>query len=64
LYNEPSAVWSILPGGDGLPPGITLNPATGLLSGTPTTDNIYAFRVGVERADILTVQEYLLVVDP
>ncbi len=38
-------VWSISVGA--LPPGLTLNPATGLLSGTPTTAGTFPFTVRV-----------------
>jgi uncharacterized repeat protein (TIGR01451 family) len=41
-------VWSISAGS--LPPGLTLNPSTGLLSGTPTTGGTYPFTVKVTDA--------------
>ncbi len=37
-----------------LPPGLTLNTATGVVSGTPTTANTYNFTIQVEDADSLT----------
>ncbi|WP_157521701.1 DUF7507 domain-containing protein [Herbidospora cretacea] len=37
--------WSISAGS--LPPGVTLNPSTGLLSGTPTTAGTYSFTVRI-----------------
>ncbi|HEX4094086.1 MAG TPA: fibronectin type III domain-containing protein [Trebonia sp.] len=40
--------WSVSSGS--LPPGLTLNPSTGLLSGTPTTAGSYAFTVKVTDA--------------
>lgn len=40
-----SETWSILAGM--IPPGTSLNPATGVLSGTPTTANTYTFTIQV-----------------
>jgi hypothetical protein len=42
---QTNLVWTDL---GGLPPGITLSPASGLLSGVPTTAGVYDFRVKVE----------------
>ncbi len=38
--------WSVVAGG--LPPGLTLNPATGALTGTPTAAGAYTFTVRVQ----------------
>ncbi|HET9655517.1 MAG TPA: putative Ig domain-containing protein, partial [Kineosporiaceae bacterium] len=35
--------WSVLPGAGSLPPGLTLDPASGLISGTPTQGGTYTF---------------------
>ncbi|CAO5254753.1 DUF7927 domain-containing protein [Frankia sp. AgKG'84/4] len=40
--------WSVTAGT--LPPGLTLNPSTGVLAGTPTTAGTYTFTVGVTDA--------------
>lgn len=39
------ALWAVLLGS--LPPGIALNSSTGVLSGTPTTNGIYNFTIGL-----------------
>ncbi len=39
--------WSLAPGSPGLPPGLTLNPASGVLSGTPTAVGTFDFVVRV-----------------
>ena len=47
--NPPTALtpgpltWSIIPGSEALPPGLTL--ANGVISGTPTTEGTYQFQV-------------------
>ncbi|MGE0433834.1 MAG: Ig domain-containing protein [Planctomycetota bacterium] len=46
---KPSLTWSITAGS--LPPGVTQNPSTGALSGTPTTVNPYNFTVRVTDAN-------------
>jgi hypothetical protein len=53
--------WSVLSGA--LPPGVTLNPASGLLSGTPTATGTYAFTVKVLDAnDFYGTRAYTLTV--
>jgi hypothetical protein len=47
--------WSVNAGS--LPAGITLNPSTGLLSGTPTTAGSYSFTVAVTDSTSLTATE-------
>jgi len=47
--------WSVSTGN--LPAGITLNPSTGLLSGTPTTAGSYSFTVKVTDSASLTATE-------
>lgn len=37
--------WSIPSGSGGLPPGLSLNPNTGRISGVPTTQNVYDFTI-------------------
>ncbi len=44
LGGKTPVTWS-LPSGSSLPPGLTLNASTGLISGTPTTANTYTFTV-------------------
>jgi hypothetical protein len=58
--------WSIVPDyGSGPPPGITIDPNTGLLSGTATTAGDYTFRVKVTDQTRTDIQTYSLsVVDP
>ncbi|GAA0385977.1 hypothetical protein Acor_26590 [Acrocarpospora corrugata] len=45
--------WSVSSGT--LPPGVTLNPSTGLLSGTPTTIGSYPFTVLTKMADTASI---------
>jgi Putative Ig domain len=58
-------VWSLAPGSPGLPPGLQLNPATGAISGVPTTQNVYDFIVrltdaGARNAD----RPYSITINP
>jgi hypothetical protein len=53
---EGSVVWRIATGA--LPPGLTLNPATGSLSGTPSQQGLFGFTVEVA-AGALTAQKAL-----
>lgn len=46
----PPYAWSLAPGSPGLPPGLTLHPVTGVLSGVPTTDGVYDFVIRVTDA--------------
>ncbi|MEU4472490.1 fibronectin type III domain-containing protein [Micromonospora sp. NPDC023888] len=52
--------WSISAGS--LPPGVTLNPSTGLLSGTPTTAGSFSFTVQVADASDLTASRAATIV--
>jgi hypothetical protein len=45
----PAYNWSLVPGAAGLPPGLSLNGATGTISGTPESSGVYTFTV--EAAD-------------
>jgi N-acetylneuraminic acid mutarotase len=45
LTASPAGVYTFALTGGTLPPGLTLNPATGVLSGAPTTNGIYNFTV-------------------
>ncbi len=47
--------WSVVPGGGGLPSGLTLNPFTGKVTGTPTVPGIYPFTVQVQDTNGNTV---------
>jgi hypothetical protein len=40
--------WSVVPGGGGLPSGLSLNPFTGQVTGTPTTPGNFPFTVQVQ----------------
>jgi hypothetical protein len=57
--------WSVATGT--LPTGLTLNPATGALSGTPTAAGAYSFSIGVTDASILpntVTQNYTVTIVP
>lgn len=41
----PPYQWGLAPASPGLPPGLTLNATTGVISGVPTTANIYDFMI-------------------
>jgi alpha-tubulin suppressor-like RCC1 family protein len=43
-----------------LPPGLTLDPATGIISGTPTTSGTYSFTISATNAAGVDEQEYTL----
>jgi uncharacterized repeat protein (TIGR01451 family) len=49
--------WAV--SGGGAPPGLTLNPSTGVLSGTPTTAGLYTFTVKVTDSYGLTATQSL-----
>ncbi len=44
---QPFTNWTVVGGNTNLPPGLTLNPATGAISGTPTTAGTTSFTVTV-----------------
>jgi hypothetical protein len=48
--------WRVV-GSDIFPPGLTLNPATGVISGTPTQYGIYTFGVTVQDANSVTTNQ-------
>jgi hypothetical protein len=58
-------VWSVV--SNSLPPGLTLDPVGGILTGTPTNAGTYSFWLGVNASNVcaqvkpfsLTVEEYL-----
>lgn len=52
--------WSIV--GGALPPGVTLNPATGLISGTPTADGSFTFTVQATNAYGTDTAQYTVVI--
>ncbi|HZP53401.1 putative Ig domain-containing protein [Actinocrinis sp.] len=41
----PPYAWALSPGAGSLPPGLTLNQATGAITGTPTTTGVYSFTI-------------------
>ena len=59
----PTITYSIV--GGSLPPGLTLDPATGVISGTPTADGVYTFSVQAENDYGTDVAEYTITIgDP
>jgi len=74
LYTQPLAVtggtapmtWSIVvPGTGTLPPGLTINPTTGVISGTPTATGTSPFTVQVQDAGALSdTQDLSILIDP
>jgi len=48
----------------GLPPGLTLDPATGIISGTATVEGIYTVTIGVENAAGIATQILTIAVQP
>jgi hypothetical protein len=48
----------------GLPPGLVINPSTGVISGRPTIEGTYAVTVSVENAAGITTQTLTLTVNP
>jgi len=57
--NYGGVVWSIVAGGP--PPGVTLNPATGVLSGTPNATGPFSFTVqAVDAGFALVTQNYTM----
>jgi hypothetical protein len=61
-YGTPAYTWSLFSGT--IPAGLTLNPATGVLTGTPTTAGPYAFALKVtDSLSATAVQSFSLYVD-
>jgi hypothetical protein len=62
--------WAASPGSDGavignvtgLPPGISLNPSTGLLSGTPSTPGTFTFNVSVTSGGQTAIAQFFITV--
>jgi uncharacterized protein affecting Mg2+/Co2+ transport len=54
--------WSIVSGLGNLPPGLGLNPSSGVISGTPTTTGTYNFTVRVTDSVPATAQKALSIV--
>ena len=52
----PPLTWAVTSGA--LPPGLTLTPATGQISGTPTTQNTFTFTVQVTDSSLLGTNEH------
>jgi hypothetical protein len=50
----PGYTWSLLSGS--LPTGLSLNSSTGVISGTPTADNLYSFTIQVSDSNNQTAQ--------
>ncbi|HEU0123712.1 MAG TPA: putative Ig domain-containing protein, partial [Bryobacteraceae bacterium] len=59
-------VWTVPIGTGSLPPGLTLNPTTGVLSGTPTTAGTYTFNIQAQDATSNPpgVATYSLIIGP
>jgi hypothetical protein len=55
---QPPYNWSLALGSAGLPPGLTLA-TNGLISGTPTTNKVYSFKVQVTDAVFTTTDQIL-----
>ena len=64
LPGAPDPTWSLGPLGTGLPNGLTLNPQTGQINGTPTQTGLFAFEINVQRQEAFAIEEYLLLVTP
>ncbi len=59
-----AVAWTVVPGSGSLPPGISLDPASGILSGTPTASGSYTFTVKVtDSVGNFGMQAFMLVVD-
>jgi large repetitive protein len=50
----PAYLFSIALGS--LPPGLTLSPTNGAITGSPTTSGIYTFEIGVQDSSSATAQ--------
>lgn len=61
VYGADVYVWAIASGS--LPPGLSLNTATGEITGTPTTAGTYTFAISASNlCDTVTTDSYTIVI--
>lgn len=56
--------WSIGTLGTGFPPGLSINPQTGMISGTPNTPGLFSFEAIALKEGSITIEEYLITINP